>query len=81
MTGVQKRDAFFDHSDVNLMVAWNLLISYRNCGSRSLPALYIAKMLSMKRLCCRSCDSSLPMKRVAYEGAILVSMVIPCVCR
>ena len=87
--GVQKRDAFLDNSEVNLMVGWKLLISCRNCWSRSSQALQIAKMSSMKRhhmdglsvVCCRSCDSSLAMMRLAYEGAILVPIAVPCVCK
>ena len=30
---------------------------------------------------CNRCSSSLPIKRFAYAGAILVPMAVPCICK
>ena len=81
ITLVSRREThFLDHSDVNLMVGWKSLIAHKNCCSCSSPVFQIAKMSSMylhqidglSVVCCRSCASSLPIKMLVYEDAILV---------
>ena len=90
MTCMSKKvTSFVDQVAVNLMVVWYLFRLSRNSCSAGSPWVHMVNMSSVYLHHTRGClswferkfCSSLPMNRLANDGAICVPMAVPCCCK